>query len=144
MTPRDSCCEKSGVCQCRRDWQGSPGCSHQTLGNGPRGPITASAAQIQPGRFLWCAVLMASMLYQGQAQALQQLLDKHAMPEDLRKGRLASSAKDVITYSHKLCYTTFAPPAYQAGVTVLHNFRPPMPQEWQLRASQLHAHRSEL
>lgn len=55
-----------------------------------------------------------------------------------------ASAKDIVTYSHKLCYTTFAPPAYQAGVTVLHNFRPPMPQEWQLRASKLHAHTSEL
>lgn len=80
---------------------------------------------------------------QEQAQALQQLLDKHAVPEYLGNARLAASAGDIVAYSHKLCYTTFAPPAYRAGVTVLHNFRPPMPQEWQLRASQLHAHESE-
>ena len=80
---------------------------------------------------------------QEQAQALQQLLDNHAAPEDLGDARSAASAAEVVTSSHKLCYTTFAPPAYQAGVTVLHNFRPPMPQEWQLRASQLHIRESE-
>lgn len=84
-----------------------------------------------------------TFLSQEQAQALQQLLDKHAMPEDLSSAPSVAFARDIITYSHKICYTTFAPPRYRAGVTVLHNFRPPMPQERQLRASQLHAHRSE-
>ena len=31
-------------------------------------------------------------------------------------------------------------PTVQAGVTQLRHFRPPMPQEWQLRASQLYGH----
>lgn len=80
---------------------------------------------------------------QEQAQTLQRLLDKHAVPLDMSCGASAASAEDIITYAHKLCYTTFAPPSYQAGVTVLHNFRPPVPQEWQLRASQLHVHSSK-
>lgn len=81
---------------------------------------------------------------QAHAQILQQLLDKHAPETGSASTRApAATAKDVITYAHKLCYTTFAPAGYEAGVTVLHNFRPPMPQEWQLRASQLYAHSSE-
>lgn len=83
---------------------------------------------------------------QENAQDLQRLLDKHATPKNAGFGKFigsAATAKEIITYAHKLCYTTFAPPGYEAGVTVLHNFRPPMPQEWQLRASQLHASSGE-
>ena len=83
---------------------------------------------------------------QRQVHNLQRLLSRHAVPQMSSAGGIgasAASAKEIITYAHKLCYTTFAPPLYEAGVTQLHNYRPPMPQEWQLRASQLHAHSGE-
>ena len=44
----------------------------------------------------------------------------------------------MLTYAHKLSYTTFAPPRFEPGKTALGNFRPPAPQEWQMRMSQLH------
>lgn len=52
-----------------------------------------------------------------------------------QQGRLA---RRLVTYAHKLSYTTFAPPGFVAGQTPLRNFRPPAPQDWQLRASLLH------
>ncbi|BDA44982.1 probable mediator of RNA polymerase II transcription subunit 4 at C-terminar half [Coccomyxa sp. Obi] len=78
---------------------------------------------------------------QATAACLQSLVDKHSLPDVpgyCTGPPSISLARDIITYAHKLCYTTFAPPGYQAGVTDLRHFRPPMPQEWQLRASQLH------
>lgn len=81
------------------------------------------------------------MTIQAMAGSLQSLVDKHFLPDIpdyCSRPPDISSARDIITYAHKLCYTTFAPPGYQAGVTNLRHFRPPMPQEWQLRASQLH------
>ena len=53
----------------------------------------------------------------------------------MQQGRLA---RRLVTYAHKLSYTTFAPPGFVAGQTPLRNFRPPAPQDWQLRASLLH------
>ena len=50
----------------------------------------------------------------------------------------AESARGVVTYAHKLSYTTFAPLGFEAGLTPLGNFRPPAPQEWQMRVAQLH------
>ena len=52
-----------------------------------------------------------------------------------QQGRLA---RRLVTYAHKLSYTTFAPPGFVPGQTPLRNFRPPAPQDWQLRASLLH------
>jgi hypothetical protein len=48
------------------------------------------------------------------------------------------AARRIVTYSHKLSYTTFAPPGFEPGKTPLGNYRPPAPQEWQMRVSQLH------
>ncbi|CAL8469268.1 g8809 [Coccomyxa elongata] len=78
---------------------------------------------------------------QATAARLQSLVDKNSLPDvpGYCSGPPSISlARDIITYAHKLCYTSFAPPGYQAGITDLRHFRPPMPQEWQLRASQLH------
>ena len=50
----------------------------------------------------------------------------------------AEAARRVLTYAHKLSYTTFAPVGFEPGKTPLGNFRPPAPQEWQMRMSQLH------
>jgi hypothetical protein len=46
--------------------------------------------------------------------------------------------KSVISYSHRLAYTSFAPPGFVPGQTQLRHFKPPAPQELEMRASQLH------
>jgi hypothetical protein len=46
--------------------------------------------------------------------------------------------KSLISYSHRLAYTSFAPPGFVPGQTQLRHFKPPAPQELEMRASQLH------
>ncbi|KAG9146295.1 hypothetical protein Leryth_007987 [Lithospermum erythrorhizon] len=46
---------------------------------------------------------------------------------------------DVLSYAHKISYTTFAPPEFGAGQGPLRGALPPAPQEEQMRASQLYA-----
>ncbi|KAH6759310.1 hydroxyproline-rich glycoprotein family protein [Perilla frutescens var. frutescens] len=45
---------------------------------------------------------------------------------------------DILSYSHKISYTTFAPPEFGAGQAPLRGALPPAPQEEQMRASQLY------
>lgn len=45
---------------------------------------------------------------------------------------------DILSYAHKISYTTFAPPEFGAGQAPLRGALPPAPQEEQLRASQLY------
>ena len=52
-----------------------------------------------------------------------------AAPVDLRA---------ILQYAHKIAYTSFAPLGHDPTQPLPQHFRPPNPQEWQLRASQLH------
>lgn len=45
---------------------------------------------------------------------------------------------DILSYAHRISYTTFAPPEFGAGQAPLRGALPPAPQEEQLRASQLY------
>ncbi|KAJ4977582.1 hypothetical protein NE237_008362 [Protea cynaroides] len=45
---------------------------------------------------------------------------------------------DIMSYAHRISYTTFAPPEFGAGVGPLRGALPPAPQEEQMRASQLY------
>ncbi|KAK6152418.1 hypothetical protein DH2020_015053 [Rehmannia glutinosa] len=45
---------------------------------------------------------------------------------------------DILSYAHKVSYTTFAPPEFGAGQAPLRGALPPAPQEEQMRASQLY------
>lgn len=45
---------------------------------------------------------------------------------------------DILSYAHKISYTTFAPPEFGAGLAPLRGALPPAPQEEQMRASQLY------
>ncbi|MCL7045967.1 hypothetical protein MKW94_025763 [Papaver nudicaule] len=45
---------------------------------------------------------------------------------------------DILSYAHKISYTTFAPPEFGAGQVPLLGALPPAPQEEQMRASQLY------
>ncbi|KAL5981378.1 Mediator of RNA polymerase II transcription subunit 4 [Asimina triloba] len=49
------------------------------------------------------------------------------------------SLADILSYAHKISYTTFAPPEFGAGQAPLRGALPPAPQEEQMRASQLYA-----
>lgn len=45
---------------------------------------------------------------------------------------------DIISYAHRISYTTFAPPEFGAGTAPLRGALPPAPQDEQMRASQLY------
>lgn len=45
---------------------------------------------------------------------------------------------DILSYAHRISYTTFAPPEFGAGQGPLRGALPPAPQEEQMRASQLY------
>uniref|UniRef100_A0A7N0R8E9 Mediator of RNA polymerase II transcription subunit 4 n=1 Tax=Kalanchoe fedtschenkoi TaxID=63787 RepID=A0A7N0R8E9_KALFE len=45
---------------------------------------------------------------------------------------------DILSYAHKISYTTFAPPEFGAGLAPLRGALPPAPQDEQMRASQLY------
>ncbi|KAF4382236.1 hypothetical protein G4B88_011565 [Cannabis sativa] len=45
---------------------------------------------------------------------------------------------DILSYAHRISYTTFAPPEFGAGQGNLSGALPPAPQEGQMRASQLY------
>jgi hypothetical protein len=49
----------------------------------------------------------------------------------------------LLSYAHRLSYSTSAPLGYQPGQP-LYFFKPPAPQEAEMRASQLHAFNREL
>lgn len=82
---------------------------------------------------------------QDAAEALQAVVDKYTPPDGYRPPVAGSEqyVRDVITYAHKLSYTTFAPPGFVPGQTALGHFKPPAPQDLQLRSSQLHQFQSE-
>ena len=63
-----------------------------------------------------------------------------AVPEGYQPPRAgdAAYARSVVAYAHRLAYTTAAPPGFVLGTTPLRHFKPPAPQEAQLRASLLH------
>ncbi|XAR64799.1 hypothetical protein NMG60_11008638 [Bertholletia excelsa] len=46
---------------------------------------------------------------------------------------------DILSFAHRISYTTFAPPEFGAGQAPLRGALPPAPQEEQMRASQLYA-----
>ncbi|OIW09642.1 hypothetical protein TanjilG_28241 [Lupinus angustifolius] len=45
---------------------------------------------------------------------------------------------DILSYAHRISYTTFAPPEFGAGLAPLRGALPPAPQDEQMRASQLY------
>ncbi|CAA0818818.1 Mediator of RNA polymerase II transcription subunit 4 [Striga hermonthica] len=46
---------------------------------------------------------------------------------------------EILSYAHKISYTTFAPPEFGSGQGLLRGALPPAPQEEQIRASQLYS-----
>eukprot|EP01104_Vermistella_antarctica_P009145 TRINITY_DN232_c0_g1_i2.p1 TRINITY_DN232_c0_g1~~TRINITY_DN232_c0_g1_i2.p1 ORF type:complete len:400 (+),score=117.17 TRINITY_DN232_c0_g1_i2:225-1424(+) len=78
-------------------------------------------------------------------QMLEAVIDKAQTKlrtmEMAKKNRLDPS--EIITYSHKISYTTSAPPGWAPGESLM-QFRPPHPQEGQMRAGVLYTQIPEL
>ena len=55
----------------------------------------------------------------------------------------AAAAREVVAHAHRLSYTTAPPPHFVLGRTPLGHFKPPAPQDLQLRSSQLHQFQRE-
>ncbi|CAI9098090.1 OLC1v1034673C1 [Oldenlandia corymbosa var. corymbosa] len=84
-------------------------------------------------------------------QVLDNLVDdysdyrrpKRSKLEDGAEGSLTTvtsqlKLSDILSYAHRISYTTFAPPEFGAGAAPLRGALPPAPQEEQMRASQLY------
>ncbi|PIN03719.1 hypothetical protein CDL12_23758 [Handroanthus impetiginosus] len=61
-------------------------------------------------------------------------------PEGSSTTTVATQLKlsDILSYAHRISYTTFAPPEFGAGQAPLRGALPPAPQEEQMRASQIY------
>lgn len=86
-------------------------------------------------------------------QVLDELVDDYSDYRRLKRSKLDGEddesyttsiatrikVNDILSYAHKISYTTFAPPEFGAGQAPLRGALPPAPQEEQMRASQLYA-----
>lgn len=81
-------------------------------------------------------------------QVLDQLVDDYAdYRSDPKRPRYDGDScytsssldlEDILSYAHRISYTTFAPPEHGAGLAPLRGALPPAPQENEMRASQLY------
>ncbi len=83
-------------------------------------------------------VFLAPM--QAAIVALQAAVDRLTPPPGYRPPAPSddASVRSLLAYSHRLSYSSSAPLGYQPGQP-LYFFKPPAPQEAEMRASQLHA-----
>ncbi|KAI4349208.1 hypothetical protein L6164_009828 [Bauhinia variegata] len=100
------------------------------------------------------AVLAFANKLKDAEQVLDMLVDDYSdyrRPKRLKSGddieddslsstTVASRIKlsDILSYAHRISYTTFAPPEFGAGQAPLRGALPPAPQDEQMRASQLY------
>ena len=72
--------------------------------------------------------------------ALQAAVDKFTPPPGYRPPVAGDEhhVRTLLSYAHRLSYSSSAPLGFQPGQP-LYFFKPPAPQEAEMRASQLHA-----
>ncbi|KAI8108882.1 hypothetical protein M9435_005299 [Picochlorum sp. BPE23] len=73
----------------------------------------------------------------------QAIDDAHASVGMRIHGNTGVSAHDILAYSHRLSYTSFAPPGYIPGKSMLYMNKPPAPQTAQFQNSILYTLRSQ-
>lgn len=85
------------------------------------------------------------MCVQAAVIALQAAVDRFSPPPGYKPPPAGDAAyvQGLLAYAHRLSYSTSAPLGYQPGQQ-LYFFKPPAPQEAEMRASQLHAFNREL
>ncbi|KAK7262956.1 hypothetical protein RJT34_30538 [Clitoria ternatea] len=78
--------------------------------------------------------------YSDYRRSKRSKLGDHDGEDSLTSSTVSSQLKlsDILSYAHKISYTTFAPPEFGAGQAPLRGALPPAPQEEQMRASQLY------
>ena len=76
-----------------------------------------------------------SLLLQVAVQNLQTSINQH---QHLVNPKNSIDALTLLKYAHKIAYTSFAPLNHEASQPLPPNVRPPNPQDWQFRSSQLH------
>lgn len=107
------------------------------------------AGTSQEGKVLERRRILDSLLEDSQAAAwdMATCIDRNTVanvPEHCDKKPTLESVQRTLALAHRLSYTSFAPAGFQPGVTQLHAFRPPAPQEWQMRSAQLHQFAEEV
>lgn len=99
------------------------------------------------------AILALANKLKEAEQVLDNLVDdyadyrgpKRSKSEDSTEDSLTTTVtsqlklSDILSYAHRISYTTFAPPEFGAGQAPLRGALPPAPQEEQMRASQLYS-----
>ncbi|KAH7619347.1 hypothetical protein Ndes2526B_g06317 [Nannochloris sp. 'desiccata'] len=88
----------------------------------------------------------AAIILQGAITELQTAIDTAAILGNSSRAPVASTvdqAKELVAYAHRLSFTTSAPPGFVPGQTPLLHFKPPAPQDIQLRSSALHQFQRE-
>lgn len=100
---------------------------------------TAGSTQAQAA---FKAIADAQQELQAAIVALQAAVDKYTPPPGYQpppsSGVDAAYVRGLLSYAHRLSYSSSAPLGYQPGQPLLF-FKPPAPQEAEMRASQLHA-----
>ncbi|KAL5755689.1 hypothetical protein ACOSQ2_020435 [Xanthoceras sorbifolium] len=119
--------------------------------------ITTILFDILPNRSLWLSAFRGSLptFLASQDSAILGFANKIKEPErvldilgstqqddgdDTCSTTFASqlNLSDILSYDHRISYTTFAPPEFGAGQGLIRGALPPAPQDKQLRASQLY------
>ncbi|CAJ2635768.1 unnamed protein product [Trifolium pratense] len=79
--------------------------------------------------------------YSDYRRSIKRLKSEDGSNDDsLTTSNVSSQLKisDILSYAHRISYTTFAPPEFGAGTAPLRGAMPPAPQDEQMRASQLY------
>nr|KAJ0203222.1 hypothetical protein LSAT_V11C500231480 [Lactuca sativa] len=98
------------------------------------------------------AILAFANKLKESERVLDMLVDDYSDYRRLKRSKVEESEEDsntttvatrlnlndILSYAHRISYTTFAPPEFGAGTAPLRGALPPAPQEEQMRASQLY------
>ncbi|XP_070023726.1 mediator of RNA polymerase II transcription subunit 4-like [Nicotiana sylvestris] len=98
------------------------------------------------------AILAFANKLKGAERVLDNLVDDYSdyrrpkrvkLENDIDESSVTTVAtqlklSDILSYAHRISYTTFAPPEFGAGQAPLRGALPPAPQDEQMRASQLY------
>ncbi|KAL4429587.1 hypothetical protein ABPG77_008636 [Micractinium sp. CCAP 211/92] len=110
------------------------------------GRAQASLGGSKQAHLAFQAIADAQQKLQAAIVALQSAVDRYTPPPGYQPPQ-SSGVDDayvhgLLSYAHRLSYSSSAPLGYQPGQPLLF-FRPPAPQEAEMRASQLHAFNRE-
>lgn len=114
---------------------------------GPTSTTAADAEGLQDAAAQRQTILDTLMnRLEAAATGLSDSIDRNTpaeVPERCGSPPSIAGVERTLALAHRLSYTSFAPPGFEPGVTPLGVFRPPAPQDGQMRAAQLHQFAAE-